>query len=237
MNTEFAIKFGEDIKAALCSQYGDIDAFLWKHTMLSYYVLFRDEHTRYTALSWMKRKGKLDISNYMLLNQAMIRRIRYCPICATEDRVVYGEAYYHRCHQLWDVSMCIKHGCKLVPTSINVGYAMLNPPDSMIPNETAIDASCNKRQASFSKYVVAAFRASKLDTDIDYVESLHRLSARCTLWNSRLVDYDRIVRNLHAYYAECGICIPNAQLVQTVVDTTWIDTRVILLLLFLEKDC
>lgn len=237
ISTEFAVKFDEDIKAALYSQYGDIDAFLWKHTMLPYYVRFRDEHTRYTALSWMKRKGKLDISNYMLLNQAMIRHIKYCPMCAVEDRVVYGEAYYHRSHQLWDVSMCVKHSCKLLSTCIKVGSATLSPPDSTITNETAIDASYNKRQASYSKYVVAAFKATDIDTDIDYVESLHRLSAGCTLWNSRLVDYDRIVRNLHEIYAECGISIPNAQLVQTVVDTTRIDTRVILLLLYMEQAC
>lgn len=235
LSAEFAVKFNEDVKAVLRSQYSDIGTFLWRHTMIPYYIRYMDAYARRVALSHLEHNGKIDIADYMLLNHASIRRIRYCPKCATEDRVMYGESYYHRCHQLWDVSMCIKHGCKLVSTYINLGRARLNPPDTTIPNETAIDASCNKIQVSFSKYVVSAFRATDIDTDIDYIESLHRLSAKYTLWTSHLIDYERIAQDLHAFYAKCDVCIPDAQFVQYVVDATRIDTRIILLLLFMKQ--
>lgn len=235
LSAEFATKFNKDVEAALCRQYSDIATFLWRHTMIPYYIRYMDAYARHVALSRLEHNGKIDIADYMLLNHATIRRIRYCSKCAIEDRLMFGECYYHRCHQLWDVSICVKHGCTLASTYITLASATLNPPDSTIPIVAAIDAPCNKRQVDYSNYVVTAFNDTDIDVCADYVECLHRLSARYTLWNSRLVDYDRIVRNLHEFYADCGICIPNAQFVQYVVDATRIDTRIILLLLFMKQ--
>ena len=233
VSSEFAVKFKDDIKSALHSQYGDLDTFLWQHTMLPYYVLFRDEQTRHTALNWLKRRGKVDIANFMLFSQASIRCLRYCPMCAAEDRLKYGESYYHRRHQLWDVSVCIEHGCELLSTCINLGNTILIPPDSIIPNEFSTGAPCSKRQVDYSKFVVTAFDATNIDVYFDYFNHRQRLSAKYALWHSSLVDYERIVQDLHTFYAKCGICIPEAQFVQKVVDAYRVDSRIILLLLYM----
>ena len=39
----------------------------------------------------------------------MPRSLRYCPVCVTEDREAYGEAYWHRLHQVPCVEVCPLH--------------------------------------------------------------------------------------------------------------------------------
>ncbi len=39
--------------------------------------------------------------------------IAYCPRCVIEDRRTYGEAYFHRLHQVQGVFICPKHRCML----------------------------------------------------------------------------------------------------------------------------
>lgn len=78
------------------------------HTMFPYYGRFLPKERKnqaYTAmiqtkgnyhnlLPMPKRKGKTD------------RYLRYCPVCAENDRKQYGEAYWHRIHQLQGVKIC-----------------------------------------------------------------------------------------------------------------------------------
>lgn len=45
-----------------------------------------------------------------------VRRLRYCPLCAREDRETRGETYWHRVHQVPGMRVCPTHGCKLVET-------------------------------------------------------------------------------------------------------------------------
>lgn len=44
--------------------------------------------------------------------------LKYCPICVYEDRQQYGEAYWHRIHQIRNMQICTKHNCRLVNSSV-----------------------------------------------------------------------------------------------------------------------
>jgi hypothetical protein len=46
-----------------------------------------------------------------------IKFLRYCPECAAEDIVQYGETYWHRQHQLAEILYCTKHGMRLENSS------------------------------------------------------------------------------------------------------------------------
>ncbi len=39
--------------------------------------------------------------------------LKFCPMCAREDREIYGEAYWHRKHQIRNMNICAKHKCRL----------------------------------------------------------------------------------------------------------------------------
>lgn len=47
-------------------------------------------------------------------------RLQYCPLCAYEECVEYGEMYWHRLHQLDGSCMCIKHGVYLKKSDITL---------------------------------------------------------------------------------------------------------------------
>lgn len=49
-----------------------------------------------------------------------LRRLRYCPICAVEDRKVHGEAYWHRLHQISCVEVCPTHQVFLEDSQIRI---------------------------------------------------------------------------------------------------------------------
>lgn len=232
ISAEFAVKFTEEVKDALQNRYGDTNSFLWQHTMIPYYVRFTDVYTRNAALSRLKRNGKLDLASFMLLNHVTNRYIRYCPMCAIEDHEKYGESYFRRSHQLWDVSVCIEHSCKLLHTDINISRAMLKPPDILIQNEIMADESCNIFQKDYSRYVVTAFKDSDIDTTIDYARYFQHFSDRYTLWHSHLTDYERIATDLHTFYAG-NINVPEARQIKTVINEDRFDTRIILLLQYM----
>ncbi len=46
------------------------------------------------------------------------RYLRFCPLCVKEDRETYGEAYWHRKHQIRNMSICTRHKCRLIESSV-----------------------------------------------------------------------------------------------------------------------
>lgn len=46
--------------------------------------------------------------------------LRYCPSCADNDRLLHGERYWHRSHQLPGVYVCVRHEMFLEPTTIEL---------------------------------------------------------------------------------------------------------------------
>ncbi len=44
--------------------------------------------------------------------------LKFCPLCAKEDREVYGETYWHRKHQIRNMGICVKHKCRLMESSV-----------------------------------------------------------------------------------------------------------------------
>lgn len=44
--------------------------------------------------------------------------LKYCPLCAEEDRELYGEAYWHRKHQIRNMGVCARHKCRLENSKI-----------------------------------------------------------------------------------------------------------------------
>lgn len=46
------------------------------------------------------------------------RYLRFCPLCVKEDRETYGEAYWHRKHQIRNMCICTRHKCRLMESSV-----------------------------------------------------------------------------------------------------------------------
>ena len=61
-------------------------------------------------------------------------RLRYCPLCAYEEKITYGEMYWHRLHQLDGVMFCEKHGIRLNESDVS----LVNIKKTLIPASFAL---------------------------------------------------------------------------------------------------
>lgn len=150
------------------------------HTMFPYYGRFLQKERRnraYTAmiqtkgnyhnlLPMPKRKGNTD------------RYLRYCPVCAENDRKQYGEAYWHRIHQLQGVNICPIHKCYLINSAVRIsGKASptLVAAEICIPeNNNDIVICQNNIERKTAVYVTEVFQ-SELDfqNDVTVGKFLH----------------------------------------------------------------
>ena len=72
-----------------------------RHTMFPYCGRFLGRERRRQALELLvKTDERYHNLLYQLKSKHVSRYIRYCPLCAAEDRKQHGETYWHRSHQL-----------------------------------------------------------------------------------------------------------------------------------------
>lgn len=107
------------------STHGAIEECIIQFTLAPYYLRY------FTAT----RKKEI-IEKYADMSVEKIPRIfgsydggrknaylRFCPYCFAEDIAQYGEAYWHRSHQLWLADTCKKHHVLLQNSVATVEYA------------------------------------------------------------------------------------------------------------------
>lgn len=90
------------------------------HTLFKYYVRFLPKDKK--LLAWGKALENCNcLDDY--LNLPKFRgnnKLRYCSECVKEDRIKYGEAYFHIEHNIQNINYCSKHCCKLKNTNIEI---------------------------------------------------------------------------------------------------------------------
>jgi Tn7-like transposition protein D/TniQ len=82
------------------------------HTLLPYYAPFLPPERLARVREQMVGGNGLSIHRVIGLTSTSVPSplwIRYCPLCVKQDRVNYGEAYWHRLHQVPGVEICPEH--------------------------------------------------------------------------------------------------------------------------------
>jgi hypothetical protein len=116
MSYEFSGCFTEDAKAVIDKMI-DLGELIERHTMFPYYARFAPQARRSAAYETMisgKHIGKL----LPIPTNTEARYLMFCSLCAEEDRRAFGEAYFHRTHQIRHIGICPHHGCTLQSTGI-----------------------------------------------------------------------------------------------------------------------
>lgn len=90
-----------------------ITELVTNHTMYSYYTAFQSEMMKSRAINYINNGGKPGaIHMFLGIAASTIKNwhyLRFCPSCLQQDRDKYGEAYWHRSHQLPKVFYCYLH--------------------------------------------------------------------------------------------------------------------------------
>lgn len=136
--------------------------------------------------------------------------LKYCPLCVEDDRKLYGETYWHRKHQLRNMSVCTKHKCRLensgVPAKSEQCFT-LDPAETAVKEVQARPAE-NPLELEFAFYMEEIFDASMdLENNIPVsailyfgMEGTKYMSVTGRTRNTKLLADDMV-----EYYGKIGL--------------------------------
>ena len=195
------------------TQFMPMETIVENHTMFSYYSRFVPVERRNNAFqSLVTMQG--NYKNLLVIPKRKTdknRYVRYCPLCAIDDRKNYGETYWHREHQMQGVDICSIHGCYLNDSNLIIsGKASptLVTAEEIIPPLGEIIMCKNKLERKLVKYVTDVFKSDiNMKTDVLAGDFLHsRMSG--TKYRS-VRGQQRNIALFHADFTEYYKTIPN----------------------------
>ncbi|MBE6806692.1 MAG: hypothetical protein E7527_01575 [Ruminococcaceae bacterium] len=171
-NVKPNMEFCNALTPNVIHQIDGIETFISNHTMLNYYSAFLtpDKQVRARDIAY-----NMDLKS--LVNVLPMHRerkgfsLKYCPLCVLEDREKLQETYWHRSHQIPELSICHRHKCHLLKSSISL---LSNAPPALITAEECVDTtpiviSLNDQERAFSDYIIEVMQVdtlSKIPTPI-----------------------------------------------------------------------
>lgn len=124
----------EQFQTQLPNNWLTNETIIEKHTLYPYFSRFLSAEQK--EKSQINMLNKVSASPNFMVGVAVRQYVpqnhfwRYCPLCAQEDIEKYGETYWHRIHQIFDIRICPVH--KIFLNSTNLLAALtkrsLNPP-------------------------------------------------------------------------------------------------------------
>ncbi|MBD1553155.1 TnsD family Tn7-like transposition protein [Pseudomonas typographi] len=133
-NVSFPCRLGDLVESLPSGVDLSVNDIIERHTVLPYYAPFLTNEQLQHAKASITGVGK-GLMLKLGVNASRIEgtsRVRFCPMCLSEDIDVVGAAYWHRVHQLPGVLICPHHGqlLKVVdPRWYSRNSRQLNLPD------------------------------------------------------------------------------------------------------------
>ncbi len=114
---EFINKLKPDVVEILTKNM-TMEEVILKHTMFPFYGRFLNSTKKAEALNSLVNMES-DFGR-TVSKKISKRYLKYCPLCAKEDREDKGEAIWYRKHQIFGVSVCPVHSCKLIDSKVMI---------------------------------------------------------------------------------------------------------------------
>ena len=189
-----------------------LDKLVLEHTMYPQYARFIPLEQKKTALYRLGHDNCDAHHLFCVLPRSEGEHyLRFCPLCVNEDRETYGETYWHRKHQIRNMSICTKHCCRLVKSSVP---AKSEQSFTFFPAEHYTSCSEaifeeNQLAIQFASYLESAFDAPmdfENDTPISSVlyDGMSRTEYLKPSGRSRYTK--RLAVDLNEFYQGLGVC-------------------------------
>lgn len=197
-DAEFLNELTDEVKNILTRSVS-MEDLIQMHTMFPYYGRFLKYERRQKAFDALaSTKGNY---HYLLaIPNRGIGLLRYCPMCAAEDRNKYGETYWHRMHQMQGVDICPEHLCKLVNSNVTTRSRqspnLITAEEVDLTNEILL--SVNIIEEKTARYVLSVFQAPvNMDCKTPIGNFLHSRMA-----NTKYLSVRGERRNMSLIYSE-----------------------------------
>lgn len=156
----------DDAKSVM-TKYMSLEELIYNHTLFPEYGRFIDPTKRERLVK------EADFSRGNWNNSLMIpfstgeRYLKYCPLCAEEDRDTHGETYWHRKHQITSINICVKHGVYLQNSEIvrNRNLTRLKAAEIIIPRKNVITGCEDEIIMKLASYMSSVFDSLKYSHD------------------------------------------------------------------------
>lgn len=156
IDIEFGLKtLNKETRSFFEKTYG-LRSILLNHTMFLQYAMFETNDRRMQAEAILLG-GEGDIQSALRFpkNKNGTRFLRYCPLCFKEDKQKFGEAYWHKAHQIRGVDVCNKHGCFLHNTNIEISAK--SPPRLWVADDIVVNCEADlasEVEQQFADYAI-----------------------------------------------------------------------------------
>ncbi len=155
------------------SRFGlDFNRLLYQHTVFPYLTCFMEKAPFEEALSSVYSSVQEGKSFSIYKHNLYPRYLRYCPVCIREDRGEFGEVYWHRMHQSYGISVCVKHACYLYESNIEI----------LDNRYLALELIINVNAEQSQGYISNDKNELQIACDIDYIYSNYEY-IRDLIWN------------------------------------------------------
>ena len=207
---EFIGNLNADARAIIAKQC-PMDELVLRHTMFCQYARFiplAQKENALRHLGW----DSTDVHHlFAILPRAEREQyLRYCPLCAAEDRAAYGEAYWHTHHQIRNMVVCHRHGCRLINSAVPAKSEQCFTfcPTEMHITDTTVTMEDNPKLLQFAKYMAAVFDAPMdFEQDIPISAILYNGMSRTKYLKAtgRSRYTKTLVEDLTAFYGSMGL--------------------------------
>lgn len=200
LSKKFVNKYSNDFIQLVNTKYS-INDLIINNTLyginFKFYQEYKDSETINNILN---QKNPLII-------QDDFKYFRYCPICAKEDRLKYGETYWHRKWNISNINICPTHKCYLENSDISFSGksdTKYKCAENIIPQESKSIKYTNERnKIKFAKYVYDVIDSDEIEnTDIQINEFL-----KGNLINTKYYNKKEKSKNTKLLYEDyCKFC-------------------------------
>ena len=162
-NPEFLNKLTKEAIDAI-SRYMSLEDVILNHTMFPQNARFLPRERKEKAYDLLLKMDK-EYNNALYIKRGHgmgTRWLRYCPMCAREQRATTGETYWNREHQLIGVDICTKHNCRLVNSNVEISSKTspsLICAELEVPYDTDANFEVTEMESKIAKYVVDVFNS------------------------------------------------------------------------------
>ena len=139
-----------------------LDKLVLDHTMYPQYARFIQLEKKKEALYRLVHET-CDVHHLfcVLPRNEREQYLKFCPMCVNDDRETYGETYWHRKHQIRNMSICTKHKCRLMESSVPAKSEQcftFSPAENYIGNDETVVES-DPLVVKFASYLDSVFDA------------------------------------------------------------------------------
>ena len=202
LNTDFA---------ALVKQAYQIEQLILNHTMYPQYARFIPLEDKKKAINHLTTDYCDPHHLFCILPRGDTDLyLKYCPLCVQEDRNKYGETYWHRTHQIRNMSICPKHRCYLEQSTVLAKSEKVFTLSSAEENTpiTFSRMTTNSTLTEYCKYMYEVFQSPinlTIDTPISSVFYYALRGSKYMPNSTKARHTQMLAEDLKKYYCKMGL--------------------------------